>query len=484
MLLTVLAGVLPAVADRSTCSVGTVEVACPSDPVGPDGRAVSDQFAFAHRPLGTDGSVTARLASMSGVITYPPPDHDRITEGLVPWAKAGLMVKDGLTPGSSYAALMFTGSHGVRMQYDYEHDTAGSVAGASWLRLTRSGDTITGYESADGLSWTPVGTAVLEGLPATVQVGFFTASPGDLTLSGEGGAQVRFTQATASFDQITVTGAAEVDWTGSTIGEMGTTDWERLHRAPGLTLENGVVTVTGSGDVGPVGTIGGASLERALLGLPVLILVVIVVAARFRPGTGLLAFAGRFRGGRVVAVGGAGFFAGLLAAGLALPAGVLATRIAGGTVLPVDALIWVRVILGVGLLTGAIAVLAHALRSWLITAAVTVVPYVLALVLPAEVGDWLLRVTPAAGFAVLQTAEEFPQVLADYSPSAGYFPLPGWAGLVVTCAFAALATALRPSPGTVRRPAGRAAEQRHDPVQTGQSVGGDGGTEGRAGSEA
>ncbi|MGC7094955.1 hypothetical protein ACPZ19_09840 [Amycolatopsis lurida] len=436
VLLTVLAGVLPAVADRSTCSEGTVEVACPSDPVGPGGRAVSDQFAFAHRPLGTDGSVTARLASMSGVITYPPPDHNRIIEGLVPWAKAGLMVKDGLTPGSSYAALMFTGGHGVRMQHDYEHDTAGSVAGASWLRLTRSGDTITGYESADGLSWTPVGTAVLDGLPATVQVGLFAASPGDLTLGGEGGAQVRFTQATASFDQVTVTGAAEVDWTGGTIGEMGTTDWERLHRAPGLTVENGLLTVTGSGDIGPVGTIGGISLESALLGLPVLILVVIVVAARFR-------------GGRVV-VGSAGFLAGLLAAGLALPAGVLATRIAGGTVLPVDAFTWVRVVLGVAVLVGLFAVLAHALRSWLITAVVTAVPYVLAFVLPADVGDWLLRVTPAAGFAVLQTAEEFPQVLADYSPSAGYFPLPGWAGLVVTCAFAALATALRPSPGTVR----------------------------------
>jgi hypothetical protein len=51
--------------------------------------------------------------------------------------------------------MMVTGGHGVRMQYDYTHDTAGrpgavSAASPRWLRLTRSGDTLTGYASADG----------------------------------------------------------------------------------------------------------------------------------------------------------------------------------------------------------------------------------------------------------------------------------------------------------------------------------------------
>ena len=58
--------------------------------------------------------------------------------------------------------MMVTGSHGVRMQYDYTGDVpglAGAVSAASprWLRLTRSGDTITGYDSADGTHWTRVG---------------------------------------------------------------------------------------------------------------------------------------------------------------------------------------------------------------------------------------------------------------------------------------------------------------------------------------
>ena len=77
---------------------------------------------------------------------------------------------------------MVTGGHGVRMQYDYTHDMrrpARRVSAASprWLRLTRTGDTITGYDSADGTHWTKVGTAPWPGCRATVQAGLFATSP-------------------------------------------------------------------------------------------------------------------------------------------------------------------------------------------------------------------------------------------------------------------------------------------------------------------
>ena len=85
-------------------------------------------------------------------------------------------------PGSAYAAMMVTGSHGVRMQWDYTRDAAGLAGAVSataprWLRLTRSGNIITGYDSADGAHWTKVGTATLPGLPTTIQAGVFAASP-------------------------------------------------------------------------------------------------------------------------------------------------------------------------------------------------------------------------------------------------------------------------------------------------------------------
>ena len=51
--------------------------------------------------------------------------------GLQPWAKAGLIVKASTTQGSAYAAIMVTGGHGVRMQYDYTHDVAGPTAASA-----------------------------------------------------------------------------------------------------------------------------------------------------------------------------------------------------------------------------------------------------------------------------------------------------------------------------------------------------------------
>ena len=81
-----------------------------------------------------------------------------------------------------------------------------------WLRLARTGDTITGSASVDGQRWSLVGTATLDGLPETVEVGMFATSPGDLTLRrvGLGGAIVesRFTQATGVFDNVGIDGAA------------------------------------------------------------------------------------------------------------------------------------------------------------------------------------------------------------------------------------------------------------------------------------
>ena len=84
--------------------------------------------------------------------------------------------------------MMVTGAHGVRMQYNYTQDLAGlpgtvSAAAPRWLRLTRADDTITGYDSVDGIHWTPVGTATLPGLPSTVQAGLFAASPADVQVT-------------------------------------------------------------------------------------------------------------------------------------------------------------------------------------------------------------------------------------------------------------------------------------------------------------
>ncbi|MGW7706172.1 hypothetical protein [Streptomyces sp. NPDC054771] len=437
---------------------------CPAEPTGPDGSLVNDQFSFLHRDMGTDGSITVRMTSMTGTITYPPPDHDRIVRGLVPWAKAGIIIKDGVRQGSSYAALMATGRHGVRMQYDYRHDIVGSgrgVAGGAprWLRLTRSGDTVTGHESADGTKWTKVATVRLPGLPETVQVGLFAASPGDLTLrrTGLGGAteQVRWTQAGGTFDNIALQGAAAGEWSDEAVGERNRTDWEKYHLASGAVEKKGTITVTGTGDIGPAGAEDGARpVERALSGLALALLIVLVVAVRFAatrhragPADGTPVTRPRLAA-KAIVVAAVTFATTVLALGIVIPAAVTILKNNGIPVIGVSAFTGTRVVVGTAGALALAAVLALALgsllrRAWpaILVAVLTIaVPYVVTSVplLADGLSQWLLRVTPAAGFAVQQTLVEYPQAVAHYAPSAGYFPLPWWAGIAVLCGYAAV----------------------------------------------
>jgi ABC-type transport system involved in multi-copper enzyme maturation permease subunit len=118
----------------------------------------------------------------------------------------------------------------------------------------------------------------------------------------------------------------------------------------------------------------------------------------------------------------------------------------------VTSLTELRVIAGTAALLAVAAVLALAIGTALrrsagaVTAVIVVIvlPYILgtADVLPVGAENWLLRVTPAAAFAIQQSVPQYPQVTASYTPTAGYFPLAPWAGLAVLCAWAALALGL------------------------------------------
>lgn len=431
---------------------------CPTVPVARDGSAVTDKFWFLHRDLGRDGSITARLTSMTGTITYPPPNHDEIVSGLVPWAKTGIIVKDGMRPGSPYAALLMTGDHGVRFQHDYKHDVAGGTGGVSkqsprWLRLTRSGDVITGAESDDGKRWHTDGRARLDGLPDTVQVGLFATSPGDLSLDkvALGGAveTVRFTQAVGVFDHVTVSGAVGA-WHSDPVGEMNKTDWEKHHNASGAVQKDGIVRISGTGDIGPVDEDSGPIIGTMLSGLVVGLVILLVVAARYGARTARGKACRRVVAVRAAVVGAATFVTGLVAVGVVLPVGT-AILMGNGVPVWVPVLTGARVVVGLATVLGLCSVLAYGLGGWLrsgwaaiLGLSLTALPYAVATtaLLPDAVDEWLLRLTPAAGFAVQQTMAVYPQVTAHYAPSAGYFPLPGWAGLLVLCGYTAFAVRL------------------------------------------
>ena len=165
-LVTVGLGLLISIGGSNSCQKSPTSpvlsgAAClPRVPLGPGGQAVTDQFYFVRQPLAGHGSITVRVPSLTGLYANGNAAAGQaMTHGLQPWSKAGVIITSSTRPGSAYAAMMVTGSHGVRMQDDYTSDTAGlpgavSAASPRWLRLTRSGDSITGYDSADGTHWT------------------------------------------------------------------------------------------------------------------------------------------------------------------------------------------------------------------------------------------------------------------------------------------------------------------------------------------
>ncbi|MFD1541335.1 ABC transporter permease subunit [Nonomuraea guangzhouensis] len=468
-LVTVLLGLLSASGSHQSC--GGASGVCPAVPVGPDGEAVEDKFYFVHRPLDGDGSITVRVTSMTGQIRLPDanPANRRVISGVVPWAKAGIMIKESMKQGSAYAAVMITGKHGVRMQHDFTHDVAGRPGGVSkqsprWLRLTRSGEELTGYESTDGRQWSQVGTARLTGLPATVQVGLFAASPGDLTVTqgdfGGSSAASRFAEATAVFDQVSLQGpvgggAWRPDDVGVTLNPDGS-----AHHPGGFKESGSTYTVTGVGDIAPLSD--GRQIENTLTGVLTGLIVVIVVAvmfitAEYRRGlirTTLLAGPrrGRTLAAKALAIGTVTFVAGLAATTAAVTFGGQVLRANGNYILPVTAFTELRVVVGTAVLFAAAAVLALAVGtlfrrsvpSVIAAILVIVVPYILATasILPSGAAQWLLRLTPAAGFAIQQSIPEYAHVLGNYAPSAGYYPLAPWAGLAVLCGYAALALGL------------------------------------------
>jgi hypothetical protein len=425
-----------------------------------DGPRSIDQLHFVHQPLTGDGSVVARVRSQEN-------SHE--------WAKAGVVIRDGLDDGSPQAALMVTPQHGVRLQGNLTTEVVGSAGTAPrWLKLTRSGDSVTGYESADGVNWDKVGTVPVGGLPATAEAGLFVTSPDTqrLTTVGPGAIQVDMVPraGTAVFDQVRV-GSGTASWRNRDIGPPqpakdmpdSAADDQAAQPLGGLrpsqggpgsmTEADGVFTVTGFGDLGTVG-ISGVRLEAdtdlvrdSLAGvqiglIAVVALSVLAMTSEYRTGMIRTTFAVSPRRGQALAAKATVLAVTVFVVGLvATVAGLFGSQPlwrSGGFAPPAyprpaltDGPV-LRAVVGTALFFALLAVFSLGIGAILRRTAgaiVLIVTLVVVLqiatgVLSVDASTWVNRVTPVAGLAIQQT-----------------LPMPGdairpWAGLGVLAAYA------------------------------------------------
>ena len=443
----------------------------PAVPTGPGGEAVTDTYMFVHQPLAGDGTITARVASLSEVYTSTSTSHNalglssnsqmgsQLQPGLAPWAKAGIILEPDTNQGTDYAAMMVTGSHGVQMQYNYTHDSPGltgpvGLSSPRWLRLTRVGDIIIGYDSPDNVHWTEIGTARLTGLPHTVQIGLFVTSPVYFAAGANKGTS---SGATATFDHISTQGDfPDRSWTGDAI--VGAGLYPSLQSDFTWQQSTDKLTISGSGDIAPlVGGIvfsnwsGACIVDGTIVGLLiVIVLAALLATSEYRRGlirTTSAASPQHVLAAKAVVAGSLAFAAGAIATAIAevLTRHVLAAN--GIYLFPQSGPVVAQVILGTGLFLGLAAVLVVALGTMLRRSAATVVAGIVLLIvpgvivtdLPADSESWLMRLTPTAAFAIQANLPRSNLVTDAYTIVNGYFPISPWVGLAVLAAYTLVA---------------------------------------------
>ncbi len=171
---------------------------------GADIAGMADEFRFASKPLSGNGSIIVRVDSLGNTNA---------------WAKAGVMIRESLDAGSRFAAVYLTPGNGCRFQIrtavvtnammDDAVATAEqkAVTAPYWLKLERSGNSFSGFYSADGKTWKAMAwnpQTIAMGANAYVGLAVTSRSAGNPT--------------TAKFSGVAATGVAAGPWQVKAIG--------------------------------------------------------------------------------------------------------------------------------------------------------------------------------------------------------------------------------------------------------------------------
>ncbi len=178
---------------------------------GADIWGARDEFRYAFKPLDGDGAIVAQVNNISWSNA---------------WAKAGVMIRESLSPGSAHAFMLVTPDGRRAFQNRPFSNSAACLSAHSnsetislpfWVKLQRQGDRLTGYYSQDGVNWIRQSDTEYTGsdaspnpqtihLPARVYVGLALTSH----VSGRA--------ATATFSGVKITGSVTGFWQVADIG--------------------------------------------------------------------------------------------------------------------------------------------------------------------------------------------------------------------------------------------------------------------------
>jgi hypothetical protein len=158
----------------------------------------ADEFHFAYKILTGVGSIVAKVESV---------------DNTNPWAKAGVMIRETLDPGSVHATMVVTPAQGISFQRrtvtdDVSSDTTtGEIVAPYWVKIERDlAGNFTASHSTNGTAWEMQGTWENIQMSSNVYIGLAVTSH-DAALTCQ-----------AVFTNVTITGTVGPQWTNQDIG--------------------------------------------------------------------------------------------------------------------------------------------------------------------------------------------------------------------------------------------------------------------------
>jgi len=142
----------------------------------------TDGIHYVYQPLAGDGTVVARVVSLQGSSA----------------AQAGIMIRETLNAAANhvylfdYASSLWTTertSTGASSSYQ----SFGGATLPHWMKLVRRGNVFSMYGSADGVTWTQLGTSQTVSMAQNIYIGLAVSNRTASSL------------ATATFDNVSIT---------------------------------------------------------------------------------------------------------------------------------------------------------------------------------------------------------------------------------------------------------------------------------------
>jgi hypothetical protein len=173
---------------------------------GADIYGAADEGRFIYKQLTGDGTIIARVDSLDNTHA---------------WAKAGVMIRETLDAGSSYAYVIWAQVNGVRFQARLSTGASATsdtsvatpeqiaIRAPAWVKLERNGNQLNGYYATDaaGTVWTPmVWNPQTITMVSNVYIGLAVTSHASGVVTGAG------------FSSVSTTGSVTGDWQLADLG--------------------------------------------------------------------------------------------------------------------------------------------------------------------------------------------------------------------------------------------------------------------------